>query len=83
MFNQTFTVQGSSLKLMQPGEAGIVSRLRGHNASVLEKLRSLGLLPGSPIQLEQRSPYFIVRSGHNCYTLDDAIVQAIYVRITA
>jgi len=82
MFKQTFTVQGSSLKLMRPGESGVVSRLRGQNTSVLEKLRSLGLLPGSPIRLEQRSPHFIVCSGLNCFMLDDAIVQAIYVRLT-
>jgi len=81
MFKQTFTVQGASLKLMQPGETGIVSRLRGQNASVLEKLQTLGLLPGSPIRLEQRSPHFIVCSGLNCFTLDDATAQAVYVRI--
>lgn len=82
MFNQTFTVKGSSLPLMTPGESGVVSRLRNSSSEVMEKLHTLGLLPGSPIQVEQRSPQFVVCSGPNCFALDKATAQAIYVRIT-
>jgi ferrous iron transport protein A len=82
MFNQSFTISGSSLKLLKVGEQGVVSGLSCRNDNLARKLRSMGLMPGKQITLEQRFPRFVVRSGLERFALDDTMIRAIYVRIT-
>jgi ferrous iron transport protein A len=81
MFNQGFTVSGSSLKLMGIGERGIVAGFSHSNDAIKGKLRSLGLIPGTAITLEQRFPRFIVKAGFNRIALDEQMIRAVYVRL--
>ncbi len=80
MFKESFTVSGSSLKLLKPGERGIVTRLRSADDKVTQKLKMLGIIPGVSVILEQRFPRFVVRVGTNRFALDDRTITAIYVR---
>ncbi|MBD2459881.1 ferrous iron transport protein A [Oscillatoria sp. FACHB-1407] len=82
MFSQGFTVSGSSLKLLDIGERGVVAALRNPDDGVIRQLRGLGLLPGTLIQLEQRSPQFVVTTESDRITLDDRLIGAVYVRLT-
>lgn len=81
MFNQGFTVSGSSLKLMSIGERGVVTGFSHSNDGVKGKLRSLGLFPGTLITLEQRFPRFIVKAGFNRIALDEHMIRSVYVRL--
>ena len=81
MFDQRFTVAGSSLKLLSIGERGIITRLNSEDETTSQKLRTMGITLGSSITLEQRFPRFIVRSGVNRFALSDPLVRAIYVRL--
>ena len=82
MFQESFTVSGSSLKLLKLGERGIVTRLKGADDNVTQKLRQFGIAPGVSVILEQRFPRFMVKVGANRFALDDRTVAAIYVRTT-
>lgn len=76
-----FTLTGSSLKLLKPGERGIVARLTAANDRIAHKLRELGIVPGMTIRVEQRSPRFIIQAGLTRLALSDEVIQAIYVRL--
>jgi ferrous iron transport protein A len=82
MFDRGFTVAGSSLKLLKPGERGVVSRLNDADDGIRQKLRSLGIMSGTTITLEQRFPRFIVQVGQDRFALDEKTIAAIYVRTT-
>ncbi|MDX2213944.1 MAG: FeoA family protein [Oculatellaceae cyanobacterium bins.114] len=82
MFNQGFMVSGSSLKLLEIGERGVVAALRNSDDGVIRKLQGLGLLPGTLIRLEQRSPQFVVSTESDRIPLDEHLIGAIYVRLT-
>ena len=77
----SFTVSGSSLRLLKVGERGVISRIRGSNPSVTEQLSRLGLSPGTSITLEQRFPRFVVRTRKGPLALTQSMIQSIYVRI--
>ncbi len=80
MFN-SFTVSGSSLKLLKVGERGVIARIRGTNSTVADQLRRFGLSPGTSITLEQRFPRFVVRTRQGSLALTQSMIQSIYIRI--
>lgn len=47
----------------------------------LDKLSSMGLLPGVQIKLHQRQPTFVIQMGETQIALDNAIARDIYVRL--
>lgn len=81
MFNQGFTVSGSSLKLLSIGECGIITPPRNVDSTLLDKLNAMGLSPGTLITVEQRFPRFMVRAGNHRIALSDPMMRAIYVRL--
>jgi ferrous iron transport protein A len=83
MFNQRFTVSGSSLELLNPGEGGIITKFTNTNQITIEKLMTTGVKPGIFITLEQRLPSFVIIAGHKRLVLDQGIARSIYIRITS
>jgi ferrous iron transport protein A len=81
MFNQSFVISGSSLKLLKIGEQGIVSNWGRVDDRTVQKLRAMGITPGTSITLEQRSPRFMVKVRCNRFALSEEIIRAIYVRV--
>jgi Fe2+ transport system protein FeoA len=81
MITTGFSVQGSSLKLLRFGERGMITRIHTLRDTTAQKLRRMGLTQGQTIMLEQRFPRFIVRIGNTCHALDEATINAIYVRV--
>ena len=47
----------------------------------LDRLSSMGLLPGVQIRLHQRQPTYIIQMGETQIALDNAIARDIYVRL--
>lgn len=76
-----FTVQGASLKLLRSHERGVITRIKPLGETTAQTLKALGLTLGQSITVEQRSPHCIVRVGSDRHTLDEATINAIYVRI--
>jgi ferrous iron transport protein A len=77
----SFKVTGSSLNLLRKGERGIVKFYKSQDKIILEKLRLMGVTPGTSITLEQHFPSLIVKIGQKRLTLDQEIARVIYVRI--
>ncbi|PSB61612.1 hypothetical protein DSM107010_12740 [Chroococcidiopsis cubana SAG 39.79] len=78
-----FTIFGSSLSLLQPGERGVVNRVESVDEATVQELRAMGIVPGVTIILEQRSPAYKVIVGGDRLILCQKSADAIYVRLTA
>lgn len=83
MFNQKLTVCGCSLSLLRPGERGVIAHLRSQDETLLQKLGGMGLTPGTPIVVEQRSPTCLLRLGSDRLSLSRETTSAIYVHLIA
>ncbi|WP_019499555.1 FeoA family protein [Pseudanabaena sp. PCC 6802] len=81
MFAKAFTVSGSSLQLLHPGEEGIVNKVRSNDDRVVQKLEAMGIAPGTSITLEKRYPAFTVKAGQKSLVLEEQLARAIYVRV--
>ena len=66
-----------SLKELQPGESAEVVTIESEDAGRLLKLSVLGLVPGSEIRLQQRSPAYVVWVGETQLSFDDEVAQDI------
>ncbi|MEB3359925.1 MAG: ferrous iron transport protein A [Synechococcales bacterium] len=81
MFTQGFSISGSSLKLLKPGERGVVAKLRQTDDITAQALKSVGIVPGTTIHVEQTFPRFLVRIGSEKRALSEAMIHAVYVRL--
>ncbi len=80
MLTTSFSIQEASLKLMRSHEQGVITRINTSCDTTVQRLRTMGLMPGLSITVEQRSPRFIVQVGSNRHALDESAINAVYVR---
>ncbi|MFS0513922.1 FeoA family protein [Nostoc sp. UIC 10607] len=76
-----FSVTGCSLELLRTGERGIVTFCKSQDETILNKLISIGVTPGTNITLEQNFPSFRFKIENTSLALDTDSIKAIYVRI--
>ncbi|MDH4265883.1 MAG: metal-dependent transcriptional regulator [Deltaproteobacteria bacterium] len=69
----------SDLKL---GEEGRIVFITPRSRIRLERLSSMGLIPGSVVKLNQKRPSFVLEVGETTLALDEDIVREIYVKKT-
>ena len=67
---------------LKVGEEATVAYLSTRAGTRLQRMASLGILPGSKITLVQRRPSYVVRVDETQLALDDAIVKEVYVKRT-
>lgn len=63
------------------GERGTVLKVSGSEEISSRKLRELGLAPGVPIKITQRSPALVIKVGNTNLRLDKQQARSIYVRV--
>lgn len=68
------------LSELAPSESGKISFISSMNKHRLQRLSSLGIIPGSVITLRQKLPTFVIRIGETEVALDASLVSEIYVR---
>ncbi len=68
------------LSELSPGQSGEVMAIESRQASRLDRLGALGLVPGSIVTLLQRAPAFILRVGETELTVDESIASEILTR---
>ncbi len=69
-----------SLMALNPGDrARIIFIVTGIH-SRLDKLSSLGLVPGSVVRVHQKKPAFVIEIGETTLAIDSEIVKDIFVR---
>ncbi|MBE9038626.1 FeoA family protein [aff. Roholtiella sp. LEGE 12411] len=78
-----FSVTGCSLELLKVGERGIITFCNSQDETILKKLTSMGVTPGTTITLEQHLPSLIIKVGNTSLPMDWESVRAIYVRVVA
>lgn len=72
------TVQLTALK---KGQSGKIAYINTENENKLQKLISLGILPGKPIEAIQRFPCYVFQIRHTQIVVDKEIAKEIYVEI--
>ncbi len=77
-----FTVSGATLSLLNAGERGMVTRVTSADQTIVQKLAAMGVVPGTTVTLEQRSPRYRIKVDEHQFIIGDETAQAIYVRLT-
>lgn len=67
------------LSELDPGERARIIFMVSPGAR-LDKLSTLGLVPGSVVQVRQRRPAYVLQAGETTIALDPAIIKEIYVK---
>ncbi len=70
-----------SLSEMNAGQKGKVSYLNTKEREKLDKLLSIGVLPGMQINLLQKFPSYVFQVGQTQFAVDKEMAEAIYVRL--
>ncbi|MGB9597711.1 MAG: metal-dependent transcriptional regulator [Candidatus Poribacteria bacterium] len=73
----------SALADLSPGQGGRIAYVLSSQSNEVQKLVSIGILPGTSIQLIQRYPSYVFKVGNTQYAVDREIASQIYVRIDA
>lgn len=71
----------SALADLSPGQYGRIAYVLSSQSNEVQKLVSIGILPGTQIQLIQRYPSYVFKVGNTQYAVDREIASQIYVRI--
>lgn len=71
----------SPLSKLNPGEKGKISYIQAIEYHKLQKLMSMGVLPGMEIKLLQTFPSYLFEVGLTQFAVDDEIANCILVRI--
>ncbi|UCF86916.1 MAG: ferrous iron transport protein A, partial [Nitrospiraceae bacterium] len=68
------------LKDLEVGTKGRIIFVAPSEDARLERLVSLGIIPGSIIKLKQKKPSFILKIDETTLAIDSAIAEGIYVK---
>ncbi|MAG13363.1 MAG: hypothetical protein CMN78_02075 [Spirochaetales bacterium] len=71
----------SALSRLKKNQGGKVAYIGAEEQDVLQKLMSMGVLPGTKIELIQQFPSYVFQSGNSQFAVDRQIADSIYVRI--
>ncbi len=66
---------------LSSGDRGRVAYLRTGDSKRLQKLLTLGILPGVEVEMLQRFPSFVFRIGHSQMAVDREMAEGIHVRL--
>lgn len=65
---------------LKSGEAGEIAYLAASDGKKMQKLMSMGVLPGSELNLMQTFPSYIFKVGHSQFAVDDTLAREIHIR---
>lgn len=65
---------------LKPGEAAEIAYLSASDDKKMQKLMSMGVLPGSRMTLMQKFPSYIFKVGHSQFAVDEVLAREIHVR---
>ncbi|MEA3545583.1 MAG: metal-dependent transcriptional regulator, partial [Thermodesulfobacteriota bacterium] len=69
-----------ALTELRSGEAGEIAYLAASDDKKMQKLMSMGVLPGSRVVLTQKFPSYIFKVGHSQFAVDDTLAREIHIR---
>lgn len=65
---------------LKSGEHGEIAYLAASDGKKMQKLMSMGVLPGSELELMQSFPSYIFKVGHSQFAVDDSLAREIHIR---
>jgi DtxR family Mn-dependent transcriptional regulator len=68
------------LNELQPGEEGRIVFIAPKHHTRLDRLSTMGIIPGSIIRLRQKRPSYVLEIGETTLAIDGEIVKEIYVK---
>ena len=68
------------LKEFEVGSSGRIVFIKPSESSRLERLASMGIVPGSTIKLKQKRPSFVLEIDETSLAVDSLIAEEIYVK---
>ncbi|MDP2688899.1 MAG: metal-dependent transcriptional regulator [Deltaproteobacteria bacterium] len=68
------------LSVLDVGDRGRIIFIASNSHMRLDKLGTLGIVPGSNIRVHQKKPAFVIQLGETTLALDPEIIKEIYVR---
>ena len=69
-----------ALTEFKAGEAGEIAYLATTDAKKMQKLMSMGVLPGNKLQLNRTFPSYIFKVGNSEFAVDEEMAREIFVR---
>ena len=69
-----------ALTELKAGERGEIAYLSATDAGKMQKLMSMGVLPGSDLEVTRTFPTYIFKVGHSEFAVDDDLAREIFVR---
>jgi DtxR family transcriptional regulator, Mn-dependent transcriptional regulator len=79
-------VKGVALGKLEKGARAVVARVSDRNPEKLRYMVSLGLLPGTPVEMKARAPFrgpLTVRIGNRTCAVDEELANLVVVRRAA
>lgn len=67
---------------LEPGDKGDIAYLQAKESASMQKLMSIGIIPGLRLRLMQKFPSFVIRVGLSQFAIDRELAAGIYVRLT-
>lgn len=68
------------LSVLDVGDRGRIIFIASNSHMRLDKLGTLGIVPGSNIRVHQKKPAFVIQLGETTLALDPEIIKEIYVK---
>ncbi len=69
-----------ALTELKSGETGEIAYLAASDDKKMQKLMSMGVLPGSQVTLMQKFPSYIFKVGNSQFAVDDMLAREIHIR---
>ncbi|MGA2192223.1 MAG: metal-dependent transcriptional regulator [Nitrospirota bacterium] len=69
------------MKDLEPGSRAKITFIAPKDHSRMDRLSTLGIVPGTEIVLHQKKPAFVIRAGETELALDIEIASEIYVKV--
>lgn len=70
------------LEHLEPKDKGRIAYLQAKDASQMQRLISIGAMPGAAIRLIQKFPSYVFELGQSQFAVDRELAAAIFVRLT-
>jgi len=71
----------SRLSDLEVKDKGKIAYLQAKNSDQMQKLVSIGAIPGASILLMQKFPSYVFQIGHSQFAIDKELASSIYVRL--
>ena len=69
-----------ALTELKSGESAEIAYLSASDDKKMQKLMSMGVLPGSQLRLVQKFPSYIFKVGNSQFAVDDSLAREIHIR---